>query len=213
MANILRLATFFCVAVAHPAVGFGRAFGQIKVPDTAALLKGFLNPKGDGALIQRRKELKDRLQQECEKNDRLQIEEIIAELQQLTPTPNSASSQLLQRKWLLAWTTEKEINLFIDWNLSSDIYQTIDGSVLENMIPFQMGGYLGVKGNLSAELDGVRTNFEFTEATLDLGRWGSFNIPPVGKGWFDTVYLDKELRVDTNSRNDILICRPMDDSC
>lgn len=198
--------------MAHPVLGFGRAFGQIKVPDTGALLKGFLNLKGDEGLIQRRKDLKDRLQEECKNNDRQQIEEIIAELQQLTPTPNSASSKLLQRKWFLAWTTEKEINLFIDWNLSGDIYQTIDGSVLENNIPFLKGGYLGVKGDLSAEADGIRTNFVFTEATLDLGRWGSFKIPPVGKGWFDTVYLDEELRVDTNSRNDILICRPMDDS-
>lgn len=213
MANRLRRAIVFWIALAHPVVGLGSAFGPIKLPDATAVLKSFLNPKGDGGLIQRRKELKDRLQQECEKNDRQKIEEIIAELQQLTPTPNSASSMLLQRKWLLAWTTEKEINLFIDWNLSGDIYQTIDGSVLENNIPFLKGGYLGVKGDLSAEADGIRTNFVFTEATLDLGRWGSFKIPPVGKGWFDTVYLDEELRVDTNSRNDILICRPTDESC
>ena len=54
----------------------------------------------------------------------------------------------------------------------------------------------------------LRTDFEFTTAKLDCGV--SFipvlDLPPVGKGWFDTVYLDDELRVDTNSRNDILIC-------
>jgi PAP_fibrillin len=207
-----RLAVCFWIALAQPVVGFGRAFGQLKVPNTSDLFRRFLDPQGDGGLAQRRKELKGLLQQECEKNNRQEIEDIIAELEQVTPTPDSAKSPLLQRKWLLTWTTEKEINLFIDWNLSGEIYQTIDGAVLENMIPFQKGGYLGVKGDLSAEANGVRTNFEFTEATLDLGRWGSFKIPPVGKGWFDTLYLDDQLRVDTNSRNDILICRPMDDS-
>ena len=58
------------------------------------------------------------------------------------------------------------------------------------------------------EANPLRTDFEFTTATLDCGV--SFipvlDLPPVGKGWFDTVYLDDELRVDTNSRNDILIC-------
>lgn len=212
MANLLlRLAICFWLSLAQPVVGFGRAFEQLKVPNTSDLFRRFLDPQGNVELAKKRKDLKDRLQQECEKNNRPQIEAIIVEMQQVTPTPDSAMSPLLQRKWLLTWTTEKEINLFIDWNLSGDIYQTIDDPMLENMIPFQRGGYLGVKGALSAEADGVRTNFEFTEATLDLGRWGSFKIPPVGKGWFDTLYLDNELRVDTNSRNDILICRPMDD--
>lgn len=211
MANLLRLAIFFWIALAQPVVGFGRGFGQFKVPNTSDLFRRFLDPEeGDGGLAQRRKELKELLQQECENNNRQKIEGIIAELQQVNPTPDSAKSPLLQRKWLLIWTTEKEINLFIDWNLCGDIYQTIDGTMLENMIPFQRDGYFGVKGALSAEGDGVRTNFEFNEATLDLGRWGSFKIPPVGKGWFDTLYLDNQLRVDTNSRNDILICRPMD---
>lgn len=47
---------------------------------------------------------------------------------------------------------------------------------------------------------------QFESATLDLGKWGSFNLPPVGKGWFDTVFLDDNFRIDTNSRDDILIC-------
>jgi len=68
-------------------------------------------------------------------------------------------------------------------------------------------GELSVPEN-SDEL-GIRTNFKFTAASLDLGRWGKYNLPPVGEGWFDTVYLDEELRIDTNSRNDILICTPL----
>lgn len=73
---------------------------------------------------------------------------------------------------------------------------------------------MGVSGELSLpDNDGrgdqmLRTNFVFSSATLDLGRWGSFSVPPIGKGWFETLYLDDTLRVDTNSRDDILICTP-----
>ena len=46
MANRLRRAIVFWIAVAHPVVGFGSAFGPIKLPDATAVLKSFLNPKG-----------------------------------------------------------------------------------------------------------------------------------------------------------------------
>ena len=200
MENLQGILCLF-IALVVPVVGFG----PFKAPDIN-LFKSFI-PKGD-PLANQREELKALLLEECAGGNRQRIETIIVELQKVNPTPDSAMSPLLQRKWLLEWTTEKEINFFIDWNLSGDIYQLVDGAVLENMIPFQKGGYLGVKGNLSTD-GGIRTSFAFTEATLDLGRWGSFKIPPVGSGWFDTVYLDDELRVDTNSRNDILICRPV----
>ena len=53
----------------------------------------------------------------------------------------------------------------------------------------------------------IRTQFKFNSAKLDLGKWGTYNFPPIGNGWFDTVYLDEELRIDLNSRNDILISK------
>lgn len=109
------------------------------------------------------------------------------------------------------WTTEKEINVFNDWGISGTISQTISGPVLLNMIPFKKGGSFGVKGRLTiSEPDGIRTDFEFESATLDLGKWGSHALPPVGKGWFDTIYLDENLRIDINSRDDILICTSVD---
>ena len=63
-------------------------------------------------------------------------------------------------------------------------------------------------GGDSSSPSGIRTYFEFTSATLDLDKWGTYTVPPLGKGWFDTLYLDEELRVDLNSRDDILICTP-----
>lgn len=97
--------------------------------------------------------------------------------------------------------------MFDDWGISSTISQTIDGSVLQNLIPFKRGGSFGVTGKLSIpDPDGIRTDFQFESATLDLAKWGKYNLPPVGKGWFDTVFLDDNFRIDTNSRDDILIC-------
>ena len=121
----------------------------------------------------------------------------------------------MNMKFYRLWTTEKEINFFIDWNISDQISQTLENNeVLTNMIPFQKGGSFGVKGKLSIPSNdddetknGLRTEFEFETATLDLGKWGTYSFPPIGKGWFDTVYLDEDFRIDLNSRDDILICQ------
>mmetsp|Transcript_34205 Transcript_34205/g.45764 ORF Transcript_34205/g.45764 Transcript_34205/m.45764 type:complete len:229 (-) Transcript_34205:52-738(-) len=162
--------------------------------------------------------LKETLLAECqlrnnENDKRKRIEALIEEISPLSPVVGTARSPLLQKEWLLVWTTEKEINFFSDWNISGKITQNIDNDRLGNIIEFKKGGGLGVTGELSVPENsdelGIRTNFKFTAASLDLGRWGKYNLPPVGEGWFDTVYLDEELRIDTNSRNDILICTPL----
>ncbi len=126
----------------------------------------------------------------------------------MSPIPNAASSDKLQRQFRVLYTTEKEINFFLDNGFSDSIFQTIDGDgTLSNSIPFVRGGSFNVTGRVTADdSNPVRTNFEFETAVLDVGRWGTYTLPPVGKGWFDTVYLDDTQRIDTNSRNDILIC-------
>ncbi|EEC43432.1 pap-fibrillin-ii [Phaeodactylum tricornutum CCAP 1055/1] len=155
--------------------------------------------------------LKQKLLAACseDKPDRSIIEATIQELETLSPVTATASSPLLQKKWEMIWTTEKEINFFVERGFSSKIFQTIDGSVLTNNIPFIKGGSFNVTGSLSVpDIEGIRTEFTFSEAALDLAKWGTYKLPPVGKGWFDTLYLDDTLRVDLNSRNDILICKP-----
>lgn len=107
------------------------------------------------------------------------------------------------------WTSEKEINFFIDRGITTKegVTQEIRGNVLKNGIEFVNGGGLFVSGKLQLlEQDGKRTNFAFDSATLDL-QWIKIPFPPIGKGYFDTIYLDDDLRIDTNSRNDILICQ------
>lgn len=176
----------------------------------------------------KRVELKKALLKECRTNgnNRENIEELIKELKEIRPIKGTATSPLLQKEWLLFWTTEKEINLFIDWNISGQITETIKGKFFANDIQFQKGGSLSVSGSLGSITpdDGegvgpggsegennslIRTDFEFESATLDLAKWGSYNFPPVGKGWSDTVFLDEELRVDLTSRDDILIFTPL----
>lgn len=47
-------------------------------------------------------------------------------------------------------------------------------------------------------------SFQFQSAAV---RWRNFElpIPPVGKGWSRQVYLDKDLRIQTDSRGDLAI--------
>lgn len=116
----------------------------------------------------------------------------MGELSSLNPTPETANSPLLKRKWIVEWTSEKEINFFLEKGISEEIIQTLDDeSILENFIPFVKGGGFGVTGEISVDEEReFRTNFKFQSARLDLGKWGSYNFPPVGEGWFDTIYLD-----------------------
>jgi PAP_fibrillin len=166
-------------------------------------------------LLQRQREqCKDDLLAACamdRNGDRREaIDAAIAALAKVSPIADTASSLALQQTWKLVWTTEKEINLFLEKGWSTDISQTIRDEILTNCIPFVRDrGSFDVVGRLY-RLDSdapVRSRFEFQSATLSLGKSLSIPLPPVGKGWFDTLYLDDSFRVDVNSRNDILICR------
>ncbi|GKZ00954.1 hypothetical protein MPSEU_001046900 [Mayamaea pseudoterrestris] len=143
-----------------------------------------------------------------EKVSRSDVEAAIQKLAVVSPTKDPASNDLIQKEWKLLWTTEKEINVFYDWNVAADVTQTILDSSLVNAIEFKNGGSLIVRGSRSAsEFNPLRSDFAFTAATLDFGVkfLPVLQLPPLGKGWFDAIYLDDELRVDTNSRNDIVI--------
>lgn len=203
--KVVFLLGILTVAV-EQVVGFS---ASSPAPPTPAF-GGFLDSLfGSDPIRKEREELKASLVEECQqsKPSRERIEEIIADLQERSPTPNSAASARLQKKWILVWTTEKEINFFRDFGISGTISQTIKGPDLENCIPFKRGGSFSVSGRLNIpDPNGIRTEFEFESAILDVGKWGTYELPPVGAGWFDTLYLDDDFRVDINSRDDILIC-------
>lgn len=145
-----------------------------------------------------------------------EINQAIDSLAEVSPiTSTDELVEQLNRTWYLVWTTEKEINLFLEKGWSTKITQEISSSesTIINTIPFvNDNGYFGVKGRIFRKLDDpmIRTQFIFETATLQLKQFSwlpTLTFPPVGKGWFDTVYLDSNFRVDRNSRNDILICQ------
>ncbi|KAL7547646.1 hypothetical protein ACHAWF_010931, partial [Thalassiosira exigua] len=191
------------------AAGAVASFSAPTPTKTSAPWRGFLDSlfpspdAPDGATSDRRRsELKRRLLAECRENlgrngpdVRRRIEAVVEELAPLNPTPEPAANPLLKRKWILEWTSEKEINFFLERGIGEGITQTLGGATLENYIPFVKGGGFGVTGVIGVDEDAenglMRTKFKFERANLNLGRWGEYSFPPVGEGWFDTIYLDE----------------------
>jgi hypothetical protein len=96
----------------------------------------------------------------------------------------------------------------------SSITQKLDlynSKIVENYIDFVGGGQFAVTGTVTAidNDDGDsydRTAFEFTTATALL--WGRpFTVPPVGAGWFDTMFCNDRYRLSRDSRGDWSVFR------
>merc|ERR1712224_319547 len=113
---------------------------------------------------------------------------------------------MLTGKWDLVYTTEKEVlSLIGDPDVA--VYQTIDSNKgsLGNSVVFGDGKRFDVTGTVDcgsgrSQSDGVfpaglRSFFEFTGASFTIGGFTA-PLPPVGKGWFVSVYLDTTLRVN-----------------
>jgi hypothetical protein len=111
--------------------------------------------------------------------------------------------------WDLLWTTEKETLFFKRNGLLGRqclaIQQTIGASDITNTIRFEGDSKFEVTGAIDQQ--GVRTNFKFVSAKLEYPPWINLGIPPVGQGWFDTVYVDNFYRVSADVRGDYLVCR------
>ncbi|KAK8916964.1 hypothetical protein KSP39_PZI022925 [Platanthera zijinensis] len=130
--------------------------------------------------------------------------------------------------WRMLWTTEKE-QLFIIKNAgffgtqTGDVLQVIDveKGLLNNVITFPPSGVFFVRSSIEPAPP-QRINFRyliasqhlcfqyrneclgFTSAVL---RWGTWEIPlpPFGRGWFESVYMDGEIRVAKDIRGDYLV--------
>lgn len=116
----------------------------------------------------------------------------------------------LSGTWRLLWTTEKE-QLFIIKNAgffgtkAGDVLQVIDveNQTLNNVITFPPHGVFFVRSGIEIA-SAQRVNFRFTSAVLRGKDWG-FPLPPFGQGWFESVYLDHEIRVVKDVRGDYLV--------
>ncbi|KDP28812.1 hypothetical protein JCGZ_14583 [Jatropha curcas] len=116
----------------------------------------------------------------------------------------------LSATWRLLWTTEKEQLFIIEkaplfGTQAGDVLQVIDveKKTLNNVITFPPDGVFFVRSNIEIA-SSQRVNFRFTSAVLRGKNW-EIPLPPFGQGWFQSVYLDGDLRVAKDIRGDYLV--------
>ncbi|MCD7473465.1 putative plastid-lipid-associated protein 11, chloroplastic [Datura stramonium] len=145
-------------------------------------------------------------------SDPQKLSEIIQAIEDLASIGRDSvtTGSSLSATWRLLWTTEKE-QLYIIKNTpffgtkAGDILQVIDveKKTLNNVITFPPDGVFFVRSTIEVASP-QRVNFRFTSAVL-CGKHWEFPLPPFGQGWFETVYLDDEIRVVKDIRQDYLI--------
>ncbi|CAM9727180.1 unnamed protein product [Ectocarpus sp. 6 AP-2014] len=141
---------------------------------------------------------------------RKDIDELIAAIEPFNPNAKSVTSESLSARWILEWTTEREIIFLMERGLpgkpSGPVEQDIDvdARTLSNRMIFGDDSLFEVASSIDPEDSGPRVNFEFEACKL---KYGGFTIPlpPVGKGWFESVYLDQDLRVTRDVRGDVTV--------
>ncbi|KAG2447547.1 hypothetical protein HYH02_007471 [Chlamydomonas schloesseri] len=140
------------------------------------------------------------------------IQEAVAELKAAGAGATTTGPQQ-SGTWELVWTSEKETLFILEraplfGTKAGDVYQVIDvaGGYLQNVITFPPEGSFIVDSSLAVE-GPQRVAFSFNAAGLKLPAGRKLGLPPFGKGWFDNLYLDDELRVSYDSRGDTLITR------
>ncbi|KAL4599966.1 hypothetical protein ACB092_11G164700 [Castanea dentata] len=141
---------------------------------------------------------------------RASIVEAIDALALLGGNDTVTTGASLSATWRMLWTTEKE-QLFIVENArlfgtaAGDVLQVIDveNKTLNNVITFPPHGVFFVRSVIEIASP-QRVNFRFTSAVLRGKNW-EIPLPPFGQGWFETVYLDDEIRVVKDIRGDYLV--------
>merc|ERR1711971_941216 len=135
------------------------------------------------------------------------------ELPALNPTPNPAQSPFFNGEWECIWTSEKEINFLVASGLFGETWKRtyqkkdIPNNKLENVLDFDNDAALSVGSYIQPQIDrGNRFNIKFDEAIL---RWKGFrlNLPPVGKGWGELLYLDEDIRLQKDIRGDLIFAK------
>ena len=159
------------------------------------------------------------------KADRARMETAIDALVAAAPPPEKAntSHDRLTANWRLIWTSEREtLFLLSKWPgpgmtkaTTTQAYQRIDvnAGTLNNAVVFVSGNVFEVDSTIEVadagddERSETRVEFAFDAARLAL-RWpleATVPVPPVGKGWFDNLYVDDTLRIARDSRGDTLV--------
>ncbi|KAI8475856.1 MAG: plastid lipid associated protein [Monoraphidium minutum] len=134
----------------------------------------------------------------------------VEELKHAGSGTTTTSAAALSATWKLLWTTEKE-SLWIIKNAglfrtkAGDVFQVIDVDAgrLQNVVTFPPQGAFIVDSSIKVE-GPQRTTFKFGSAKLKLPS-RDLGLPPFGQGWFDTVYVDDNIRVAQDIRGDTLV--------
>ena len=132
--------------------------------------------------------------------DRLLLEE---EEEKNTKKNNNFSASA---RWKLLWTSERETLFLLETFQNSLAYQTIDekAKTLRNAVEFSGGNAFVVESEIEI-LDERKVNFTFLSAGLKFSNGFTLPVPPVGKGWFENIYVGERYRVARDSRGDTLI--------
>ena len=137
--------------------------------------------------------------------DRLLLEE---EEEKNTKNNNNAEDDfsLLSARWKLLWTSERETLFLLETFQNSLAYQTINEKekTLRNAVEFSGGNTFLVESEIKI-LDERKVNFTFLSAGLKFSNGFTLPVPPVGKGWFENIYVGERYRVARDSRGDTLI--------
>ena len=61
-------------------------------------------------------------------------------------------------------------------------------------------------GDINIDIDrSTRINFTFQKALLRIPPLPQLSLPPVGKGWFENVYVNEKYRLSRDVRGDYLL--------
>lgn len=131
---------------------------------------------------------------------------------------NKKNTNSIDGTWQLLWTTEKETLFFMKNGLfgcsCEDVLQIINtkDNTISNLINFSNNRSFNVIGSIDTGVDSDgtsdRVNFKFIEAIVSFDRF-NVKLPPLGKGYFDNIFVDKEYRISYDIRGDYLICKRM----
>ena len=112
----------------------------------------------------------------------------------------------MSARWKLLWTSERETLFLLETFQNSLAYQTIDekAKTLRNAVEFSGGNTFVVESEIEI-LDERKVNFTFLSAGLKFSNGFTLPVPPVGKGWFENIYVGERYRVARDSRGDTLI--------
>ena len=135
--------------------------------------------------------------------DRLLLEE---EEKNTKKKNNKEDDFSVSARWKLLWTSERETLFLLETFQNSLAYQTINEKekTLRNAVEFSGGNTFVVESEIEI-LDETKVNFTFLSAGLKFSNGFTLPVPPVGKGWFENIYVGERYRVARDSRGDTLI--------